>query len=200
MATPYYDTFRINFAFNSTCYYKSYFIVVKVRKFLFFSGFYNRLCYWMKIMLFNACSKEDIPMTSTVDVAGEWMVTVDVVDGDKVYEDPFGYGQLMWITYNTSANNGTEIWVDDLKSFWETKVKVPCNVADRTFGSATPVQNAYYDCQVTVSDGKITPGGTVTPSGMPADKFECYVTYSDDEDGYTYYVHGYRRTGFVADE
>lgn len=152
------------------------------------------------MIFFNACSKEDIPMTSTVDVAGEWMVTVDVVDGDKVYEDPFGYGQLMWITYNTSANNGTEIWVDDLKSFWETKVKVPCNVADRTFGSATPEQNAYYDCQVTVSDGKITPGGTVTPSGMPADKFECYVTYSDDEDGYTYYVHGYRRTGFVADE
>lgn len=40
------------------------------------------------MIFFNACSKEDIPMTSTVDVAGEWMVTVDVVDGDKVYEDP----------------------------------------------------------------------------------------------------------------
>lgn len=30
------------------------------------------------MIFFNACSKEDIPMTSTVDVAGEWMVTVDV--------------------------------------------------------------------------------------------------------------------------
>lgn len=148
----------------------------------------------------SACSKDDVPMTSTVDVAGEWMVIVDVVDGDDVYEDPYGLGQLMWITYNTNADNGKEIWLDDLGSFWEFKVKEPCDVVSRTFGSSTPAQNAYYDCTVTVSDGKITPNGALTPSGMPADKFECYITFSDDEDGYTYYVHGYRRTGFVADE
>lgn len=154
----------------------------------------------MGIVIFGSCSKEEIPMTSTVDVAGEWMVIADIIDGDNIYEDGYGMGQMLWITYNTHANNGQEIWLDDLGSFWETKVKVPCNVADRTFGSSTPAQNEYYDCQVTVTDGKITPNGAVTPSGMPADKFECYVTYSDDTSSYKYYIHGYRRTGFVADE
>ena len=152
------------------------------------------------IILFGSCSKEDIPMTSTVDLAGEWMVTVDIIDGDNVYEDGYGMGQMLWITYNTNADNGKEIWVDDLGSFWETKVKVPCDVNSLTFGSTTPQPNAYYDSDITVYDGKITFGGAVTPSGMPADKFECYVKYSDDEDNYVYYVHGYRRTGFVADE
>lgn len=154
----------------------------------------------MGIVIFGSCSKEEIPMTSTVDVAGEWMVIADIIDGDQVYEDGYGIGQMLWITYNTSSDNGKEIWLDDLGSFWETKVKVPCDIASRTFGSSTPAQNEYYDCQITVTDGKITPGGALTPSGMPADKFECYITYSDDPYGYKYYVHGYRRTGFVADE
>lgn len=153
------------------------------------------------IVLFSSCEKEEVPMTSTVDLAGEWMVIVDVIDGDDVYEDGFGLGQMLWITYNTNADNGKELWLDDLGSFWETKVKLPCDVNSLTFGSSTPVPNQYYeDCDITVTGGKVTFGGAVTPSGMPADKFECYITYSDDPDGYTYYVHGYRRTGFVADE
>lgn len=154
----------------------------------------------MSAFILSSCSKEDIPMTSTVDVAGEWMVIVDGIDGNDVYEDVYGLGQIMWITYNTSANNGKEIFLDDLGSFWDFKVKEPCDVAARTFGSGTAVQNMNYDCSVTVSDGKITPNGALTPSGMPADKFECYITFSDDESGYKYYAHGYRRTGFVADE
>lgn len=152
-------------------------------------------------VLFSSCEKEDIPMTSTVNLAGEWMVTVDVIVGDQIYEDAYGLGQLLWITYNTNADDGKEIWLDDLQSFWDTKVKIPCDVNALTFGSATPVPNEYYeDCDITVTDGKVTFGAAVTPSGMPADKFECYITYSDDDYGYTYYVHGYRRTGFVADE
>lgn len=150
---------------------------------------------------FGSCSKEDIPMTSTVELAGEWMVTVDVIDGDDVYEDGYGMGQMLWLTYNTNADNGKELWLDDLGNFWETKVKLPCDVQTLTFGSSTPVENqAYEDCEVTVTDGKIVKNGTLTPSGMPADSIEFYITYSDDDYGYVYYVHGYRRTGFVADE
>lgn len=144
-------------------------------------------------------------MTSTVELAGEWMVTVDVIDGDDVYEDGYGLGPMLWITYNTNADNGKEIWLDALQSYWAkylwaTKVKVPCDLNSLSFGSSTPVANQAEDCEVTVTGGKVTLGGAVTPSGMPADKFECYLTFSDDEDGYVYYVHGYRRTGFVADE
>ena len=47
------------------------------------------------IILLGSCSKEDVPMTSTVDLAGEWMVTVDVIDGDNVYEDGYGMGQML---------------------------------------------------------------------------------------------------------
>lgn len=159
----------------------------------------------MGIVFFNSCSKEDIPMTSTVDLAGEWMVTIDVIIGDDVYEDAFGYGQILWITYNTNADNGKEIWLDNLgnygRAFWNTKVKLPCDINAKTFGSETPMANQTADvCDVTVSGGKVTYGGAVTPSGMPADKFECYITYSDDEDDWVYYLHGYRRTGFVADD
>lgn len=140
-------------------------------------------------------------MTSTVDLAGEWMVTIDGILGDEKYEDVYGMGQMLWITYNTNADNGKEIWLDDLQSFWETKVKIPCDVNALTFGSSTPVPNQYYDdCDITVTGGKVTFGGALTPSGMTADKIEFYITYSDDENGFTYYAHGYRRTGFVADE
>ena len=48
-------------------------------------------------------------------------------------------------------------------------------------------------------------GGAQTPSGMPADAIEFYITFSDDEDGPAYgwdsfYIHGYRYTGFAGDE
>lgn len=154
----------------------------------------------LAVAVFSACSKEDIPMTSTVDLAGEWMVTVDVVENGEVIADPYGMGQLMIITYNTNADNGKEMWLDDLGNFWGTKVKIPCNVGDRTFGSSTPVDNHDHDpITVTVTSGKVIPNGTLTPSKMPADAIEFHIEYSDDP-GTDYYVHGYRRTGFVADE
>lgn len=144
-------------------------------------------------------------MTSTVDLAGEWMVTLDVIIDDEVHEDYFGFGQILWITNNTSADNGKEIWLNNLGNydvyFWNTKVKLPCDLNTLTFGSSTPVANQTSDqCDVTVTGGKVTLGGAVTPSGMPADKFECYITYSDDEDPWIYYIHGYRKTGFVEDD
>ncbi len=154
----------------------------------------------LALVLMTACGKEDIPMTSTVDLAGEWMVTADIADGDKVYEDPYGIGQMLFITYNTNADNGKEMWLDDLGNFWGTKVKIPCETAGLTFGSSTPVLNSDYDeIEVTVTKGKVVPGGTTSPSGMPADYIEFYIEYEDDP-GTLYYIHGYRRTGFVADE
>ncbi|MDE5635341.1 MAG: hypothetical protein K2I52_03420 [Muribaculaceae bacterium] len=50
-----------------------------------------------------SCEKEDIGMTATVNLAGEWMVTADAVDanGNVVMEDPFGLGSFQIITYNT---------------------------------------------------------------------------------------------------
>ncbi len=151
-------------------------------------------------LLLGACSKEEIPMTNTVALAGEWMMTVDIVDGDEVLEDPYGLGQMLFITYNVNDDSAKEMWLDDLGNFWGTRVVIPCSVESMTFGSSTPVDNVDYDpIKVTVTNGKITPGGTTSPSGMPADAIECYIEYEDDP-GTIYYIHGYRRTGFVADE
>lgn len=139
-----------------------------------------------------SCSKEEIPMTSTVDLAGEWMVTIDA--------DGYSDGPFMFITYNSNKNDGQEIWLDDLGNFWGTKVKVPCNVASLTFGSETPAENVDYDpITVKVTDGKVTFGGTKTPSGAVADAIEFKLEYSDDP-GVVYTAHGYRRTGLQGGE
>lgn len=149
---------------------------------------YFKYAFMMLAMVLSlaSCSKDEIPMTSTVDLAGEWMVTVEGMED---------YGTFMFITYNTNANDGKEMWLDDLGNFWGTKVKVPCDVNSLTFGSSTPADNQDYDpITVTVTDGKVTFGGTKTPSGMPADAIDFKVEYSDDP-GTVYVCHGYRRTG-----
>lgn len=137
----------------------------------------------------TSCSKDEIPMTSTVDLAGEWMVSFDI-NGEE-------WGPYMFITYNSNKNDGQEIWLDDLGNFWNpaTKVKVPCNVGTLTFGSDIPLENDSEDpITVKVTEGKVTFGGTKTPSGAVADAIEFKIEYSDDP-GTVYVAHGYRRTG-----
>lgn len=150
-------------------------------------------------MLMASCQKDDIPMTSTVDLAGEWMVTA-YVDGEPIY------GPFMVLTYNTNTDDGQQLWLNELEGFWSPsmQVKVPCKVADKTFGSDAPLTNlnAAPDGSpftVVVKNGKVVFGGTVTPSGMPADAIEYQVTYSDDPTT-TYTFKGYRRTGFTSDD
>lgn len=162
------------------------------------------------MIMMASCDKEDVPMTSTVNVAGEWMVTIDVIDNDgTIMEDPYGMGPVMFITYNTNADNGKEIWLDDCHAFKpfgmvQSKITLPCDVKARTFGSEQPVLNYYQPdpdepYYITVSEGKITVNGTKSPSGMPVDAIEFKLEFSDDP-GTIHYIHGYRRTGFVADE
>lgn len=158
---------------------------------------------FLATIVLASCSKEDIPMTSTVELAGEWTVTVDAVDasGNVIMEDPYGMGPIMVITYNTNANDGKEIWLDDLGNFWEFKVKVPCQVGARTFGSDSSLTDVNNGIGVTVKDGKVTVNGAKIPStGTPTDAFECKVTFDDDDNGLIYWIHGYRRSGFAADE
>ena len=75
-------------------------------------------------LLFASCEKEMPGMTETVDLAGQWYVQVDYVDGEDVYEDFYGIGRILMLTYNTSANKADEMIIDDLGNFWEFKVKV----------------------------------------------------------------------------
>ncbi|MDE5664621.1 MAG: hypothetical protein K2G17_02690 [Duncaniella sp.] len=162
--------------------------MIKTLKYLFMT---------LVVAALTSCEKEDVGETATVSLAGEWMVTVDLVDasGNVVMEDPYGMGYVQVITYNTAANIPTEMWISDLGNFWDFTAKVPCDASTQTFGSSSPLTNEAYESNLTVTDGKVTFGGTLSPSGAKADAIEFYITFSDDDPGMKYLMKGYRRTG-----
>lgn len=140
--------------------------------------------------------------TSVEKMAGYWTVTVDAVDGSGniVVEDPFRMGYSHVSTYNTAADVSTEMFVDDGGNFWEYKLKVDVNYAARTFTSNGQKDNMAYESKVEIKDGKVLESAATTPSGMPADSIVFFVSFDDDDTGYTQYkVSGFRYTGFPAD-
>lgn len=174
---------------------------------------YSMLMLAGLLVAFTSCEKEEIGDTAAVKTAGDWYVTVDAVDanGELVYSDDelFGMGNIHVLTYNTAADIPTEMIVSDLGNFWDFAVKVTCDPDALTFSTTTTDDNnlveGYEDINVTITGGKITPGGARLASGVPTDAIEFYVTFSDDDypDAYgyaKYRVHGYRYSGFVADE
>lgn len=152
------------------------------------------------VALFSSCAKDPIENTATVGMAGEWYVTADVVDenGEVLYEDLMG--PFIVSTFNTAANVPTEMYVYDNANFWDFQVQVKADAAAMTFATDGMASNLTYESQVQITGGKITYGAAKTPSGQPADAIEFCVKFDDDDDGFTYKIHGYRYTGFTADE
>ena len=95
--------------------------------------------------LFTSCEKDEIGGTATEALAGQWYVVYDGVDadGEVTMKDPFRVGRSLLLTYNTSANDGEEIFVDDLTNFWEFKLKVDCNVSTLTFAELDESKYIY---------------------------------------------------------
>lgn len=153
-------------------------------------------------VMFASCEKDEIGGTATEVLAGEWQLTVDLVDdaGNVLMTDPYGMGVILGITYNTVDNVPDKMYVSDLGNFWDYKVVVNCDCNALTFSTNGDAQNESYDCMVNIEDGKMLPSAATTPSGMPADSLVYYVSFSDDDPGMRYKVSGYRRTGFAADE
>lgn len=156
------------------------------------------------VALLTSCKKDEIENTATVDMAGEWYVTADIVDenGELVYgEDPYGIGSFIVATFNTAENVAEKMYVSDFGNFWEFQVPVTVDPQSMTFKTEGDVANLLYEgCNVTLTDGKITYGGAVTPSGVKADAIEFRVVFDDDSNGFIYRIHGFRYTGFAADE
>lgn len=152
------------------------------------------------VALFSSCAKDPIENTATVGMAGEWYVTADVVDenGEVLYEDLMG--PFIVSTFNTAANVPTEMFVFDNYNFWEFQVQVKADPVAMTFATDGMAPNLVYESNVQITGGKITYGAAKTPSGQPADAIEFCVKFDDDDDGFTYKIHGYRYTGFTADE
>ncbi|TLX72649.1 hypothetical protein E9993_17585 [Labilibacter sediminis] len=146
--------------------------------------------------------------SSTVEASGEYYVRYDQ---EKLGEDPFGAGFNKIIAFNTSVDNGKEIWIADEGHFWDYKVKIPVNLDNLTFGSADTVINVVedYEIKVIVNNGKIIHNVVELPSGVKADSiyFELWFedlqdvgggAYFDEDDVFT--VAGYRKSGFLEDE
>ena len=151
------------------------------------------------LALSASCEKFDPGQTATQNLAGNWICTVYVPDGDGWA--PYTGAEI--ITYNTAANLPTEIWVDDAEAFWGTLCKIAASNDERTFGAAgVEVLDNYNGVGQMIWGGKITENGAKAPgTGTVVDKIEFFIAFADDEEPYAapYYVVGYRRTGFPED-
>lgn len=152
----------------------------------------------------SSCTEEvDVWDSSVKDVSGEWFVRYD----HSTYgEDPYGYGFTHIFTYNTAANNGQELWINDNDFTVKYKAKIAVNPVDLSFGSNTAVANTLSTSNQTVKivNGKILKKVSVQPSGYVADSIYFEVVFSNlDIPGTpddTLRVGGFRRTGFLEDE
>lgn len=152
----------------------------------------------------SSCGKFEVENTATVDLAGNWMCSIYAnVDGE--WEE---YAEAEYVTYNTSANVGTEMWINDNENFWGTLCKVDCNADDLTFGKdGAEYLDEYNEVNQKIWGGKVTKAAVTAP-GTPTtcNKIEFFIAFSDDvnddEEEYitTYYVVGYERTGFPEDD
>lgn len=147
-----------------------------------------------------SCEKFPHEGTATESLAGNWWCSIYASDGSQwvpTHEAEFQ-------TYNTAANVPTEMWIDDAKNFWGTKAKIDCDAAAMTFGKqGAEYFDLYYEVNQKIWGGKVTPDGAEAPgSKSTCDKIEFFISFSDDQPSYgtTYYVVGYRRTGFPEDD
>ncbi|MCR4825085.1 MAG: hypothetical protein K5849_07005 [Bacteroidales bacterium] len=161
-------------------------------------------------LLAISCQKDPIENTATMATAGQWYVQMDAVDANGElpaddYADFYGTGQVVILTYNTAANKADEMIVSDLSNLYDFQVKVVCDQKALTFGNSAAVANLAYECNVLLSNGKITVNGATTPSGQPADAIEFDIAFDDDPYpaayGFDHYkIHGYRYTGLANDD
>ena len=160
---------------------------------------------FMKYILFiavivglTACQEEfEVGGTATEAMAGDWWVEMGISDGAGGFDgDSYGYYELS--TYNTAADGTDEMWLTDKETFWAYKVKVAINIDDLTF-SVDQGEDVIWDDNTTITNGKITPDGTTTPSGITTDGIYFEVEWASDA-GTVYVGKGYRYSGFPEDD
>lgn len=142
--------------------------------------------------------------TSVQSMSGDWYVQT-LVDGEVVVD----YALIS--TYNTAANNGSEMWIDDHSNIWSFKCKSPVQVGALTFAGTnlassiidddtdTPDVIETYDVNVTITNGQIIKNGITSTGGNLVDAISFDAEFSDDP-GTVYQIVGYKRTGFLEDE
>lgn len=150
------------------------------------------------ILGFTACQKDyEVGGTSTEALAGDWWVEMGISDGAGGFDgDTYGYYNLS--TFNTALNQTDSMWLTDNETFWSYKVKVAVDVNNLTFAVANGT-DLLYDDNTTITNGKIIPGGTTSPSGVKTDAIYFEVEWASDP-GTIYVAKGYRYTGWPEDD
>jgi hypothetical protein len=157
----------------------------------------TKTLYAIMIALFmtlGSCQKDElIGGTAVQSMSGEWWVKYTVGTA------PYSAAYFHFSTYNTAANLPTEMWLEDLHTFWDMKGKVNVDLSNQTF-SATNTKNTYYDMTFTIKTGKVIPMGAKGPvSKAVTDSIYFEAEFSDDP-GTTYKLSGYRRTRYAEDD
>lgn len=153
--------------------------------FLVIGGFLLQSC--------DAGGDPDPGETEVVELAGDWYV--QLLEGDDVVVD---YSLIS--TYNTAANDGEFMWVDDHQNIWWFKVKTPVDPSTNTFGGEALASDVDgYEITVDIFDGVVVEEGATTSGGNTSDLISFSVIFSDDPET-VYTIEGYRRTGFLEDE
>src|SRR5690554_6502997 len=108
------------------------------------------------ITLFASCEKdEEIGGTAMQQMSGDWFVLVS-----ENGAPPDGY--VHFTTYNTASNTTTEMFLDDMESYWSFKGKANVDFSNFGFSSGS-VENEYYDSQFTVLSAKILKDAATEP-------------------------------------
>lgn len=183
---------------------------------------YSIFALMAMLVAFTSCEKEEIENTATMEAAGEWHVTFAALDenGDVYDPDWFGDGVYNIATCNTAANVPNKMYIiDNVNYFVPYQVEVDLDLNNLTF-KTTDAENLYgpgnyeeflgedtpFGDRITITDGKIVKNGTTSPSGMPVDYIEFYISFSNDiiaemmGINNKYKVSGFRYTGFADDE
>jgi hypothetical protein len=166
-----------------------------VLKFLTMKKAYIYTIMFVFLAIFNACQEDpEIWNSSTTNFDGNWYVMYSI-DGEPESD----YTTLY--TYNTAANDGSEIWLTDEADFWDYKVAVPVNQENLTFGSSSALTSIVdgYTIEVTVNNGKIIKDAAELHSGAIVDSIYFEVEFGD-KPGVIYQAAGFRKTGFEDDE
>lgn len=147
-------------------------------------------------ILVSACYKKpDVANTATVDMSGEWWV--DYYLEEAPTESLTGYGALL--TYNTSDNSTSQIWIEDHVGGYKSKVAV--DYASMTFPETASTENLESPgTNMRILEGKVLKDAGRSTSGVVVDSIYLKIEFVDDEPGVIYQVRGHMKTGFFEDE
>lgn len=152
---------------------------------------------WLLVaaLLFSSCKKElpEVGKTQVMKMAGTWWVTM-MLNGLPQLDS----AHVQINTFNTAADDGKEMWIQDAGLGFDFQSKVNVTLSDFSF-SATNAKDENSDATVTITGGKIFPDGGKSKGGHVTDSIYMELQISSDP-GKKYVVAGILRTKFDEDD